>query len=133
MDGYGGTDPGPRNVTLDWQNPDVLVSPAADHGTSPNLKSPFALAHMRLQSGGWTRQVTVRELPASPTIAGVNMRLNWGGIRELHWHKECEWVFMLQGRARISAVDQEGRNFVDDVGVDDIWNFPKESRILSRD
>jgi oxalate decarboxylase len=57
-------------------------------------------------------------------MAGVNMRLNPGGIRELHWHKEAEWAIMLDGIARISAVDQEGRNFVDDVGVGDLWNFP---------
>lgn len=32
---------------------------------------------------------------------------------------------MLDGRARISAVDQDGRNFVDDVGVGDLWYFPE--------
>jgi oxalate decarboxylase len=52
------------------------------------------------------------------------MRLKPGGIRELHWHKEAEWAFMLAGRARITAVDAQGRNFVADVGVGDIWNFP---------
>jgi hypothetical protein len=35
---------------------------------------------MRLESGGWTRQVTVRELGISKVIAGVNMRLNTGGV-----------------------------------------------------
>ena len=68
--------------------------------------------------------MTVRELPISTTMAGVNMRLKPGGIRELHWHKEAEWAFMLAGRARVTAVDAQGRNFVDDVGVGDLWNFP---------
>src|SRR5947207_411991 len=31
---------------------------------------------------------------------------------------------MLNGCARISAIDQDGRNFLDDVGVGDLWNFP---------
>ena len=31
---------------------------------------------------------------------------------------------MLNGRARISAVDQDGCNFLDDVGTGDIWYFP---------
>jgi oxalate decarboxylase len=31
---------------------------------------------------------------------------------------------MLAGRARITAVDAEGRNFIDDVGEGDLWNFP---------
>ncbi|GLV59717.1 oxalate decarboxylase OxdC [Dictyobacter sp. S3.2.2.5] len=123
-DGMGGTDPGPRNVTLDRQNPDVLTPPETDSGTVPNLKFPFAMAHNRLQEGGWARQVTRRELPISTTLAGVNMRLNPGAIRELHWHKEAEWAYMLDGHARISAVDQDGRNFLADVGVGDLWNFP---------
>jgi oxalate decarboxylase len=61
--------------------------------------------------------VTIRELPVATELAGVNMRLKSGGIREMHWHKQAEWVFMLAGSARITAVDQEGRNFIDDVGV----------------
>jgi len=31
---------------------------------------------------------------------------------------------MLYGRARITAIDQDGHNFVDDVGVGDLWYFP---------
>src|SRR2546427_442200 len=123
--GYGGTDPGPRNIPRDRQNPDLLAPPSTDHGTLPNLRFSFADAHMRLETGGWTRQVTSRELGVSKSIAGVNMRLNAGGVRELHWHKAAEWAYMLYGRARITAVDQDGRNFVDDVGVGDLWYFPK--------
>jgi oxalate decarboxylase len=122
--GLGGTDPGPRNLGRDRQNPDVLVPPSTDHGTLPNLRFSFSDAHMRLESGGWTRQVTRRELGISTTIAGVDMRLNAGGVRELHWHKEAEWAYMLYGTARITAVDAQGRNFVDDVGVGDLWYFP---------
>src|SRR3981189_2745599 len=121
---HGGTDHGPRNLARDRQNPDLLVPPSTDSGTLPNLRFSFADAHMRLESGGWTRQVTVRELGVSKDITGVNMRLNAGGIRELHWHKAAEWAFMLYGKARITAVDVDGRYFVDDVGVGDLWFFP---------
>jgi oxalate decarboxylase len=68
--------------------------------------------------------VTVRELPIATELAGVNMRLLPGAVREMHWHKEAEWAYMLAGRARITAVDQDGRNFIDDVGEGDLWNFP---------
>ncbi len=115
---------GPRNIPLEMQNPDLLASPSTDAGTIPNLKFSFAAARNRLTNGGWAREVTVRELPIATTIAAVNMRLKPGGIRELHWHKEAEWAFMLAGRARVTAVDAHGRNFVDDVGVGDLWNFP---------
>jgi oxalate decarboxylase len=122
--GHGGTDPGPRNLVRDRQNPDMLVPPSTDHGTLPNLRFSFSDAHMRQEPGGWTRQVTVRELAISTNIAGVNMRLNRGGVRELHWHKAAEWAYMLYGKARITAIDAQGRNFVDDVGVGDLWYFP---------
>jgi oxalate decarboxylase len=122
--GHGGTDHGPRNLVRDRQNPDILVPPSTDHGTLPNLRLSFSDAHMRLETGGWTRQVTERELGISKNIAGVNMRLNRGGVRELHWHKAAEWAYMLYGNARITAIDAQGRNFVDDVGVGDLWYFP---------
>ena len=115
---------GPRNVPVERENPDVLDPPPTDSGTVPNLKFSFAAAHNRLLPGGWAREVTVRELPVAKELAGVNMRLKPGGVRELHWHKESEWAYMLAGRARITSVDQEGRNFIDDVGEGDLWNFP---------
>jgi oxalate decarboxylase len=122
--GHGGTDPGPRNLARDRQNPDLLVPPPTDHGTLPNLRFSFSDSHVRQETGGWTRQITVRELGISKEIAGVNMRLNAGGVRELHWHKAAEWAYMLYGTARITAIDAQGRNFIDDVGVGDLWYFP---------
>jgi oxalate decarboxylase len=122
--GRGGSDPGPRDVQRDLQNPDLLVPPPTDHGTLPNLRFSFSDAHVRLESGGWTRQVTMRELAISTPIAGVDMRLNAGGVRELHWHKAAEWAYMLYGQARITAIDPQGQAFVDDVGVGDLWYFP---------
>jgi oxalate decarboxylase len=122
--GRGGTDPGPRNLMRDRQNPDLLVPPSTDRGSLPNLRFSFSDAHMRLERAGWTRQVTRRELGVATALAGVNMRLNAGGVRELHWHKASEWAFMLHGKARITAIDSEGRQFVDDVGVGDLWFFP---------
>lgn len=121
---WGASILGPRNVSMERENPDILASPYTDHGTIPNLKFSFSAARNRLLTGGWAREVTVRELPVATTLAGVNMRLKPGGIREMHWHKEAEWAFMLAGRARITLVDAEGRNFIDDVGVGDLWNFP---------
>jgi len=122
--GHGGTDPGPRNLMRDGQNPDVLVPPSTDHGTLPNLRFSFSDASTGLFTGGWTRQVSVREFGIATTISGTNMRLNRGGVREMHWHKAAEWAYMLYGNARITAVDAQGRNFVDDVGVGDLWYFP---------
>jgi oxalate decarboxylase len=119
----GGTIMGPRNVPLERENPDLLASPDTDDGTIPNLKFSFSNARNRLLTGGWSREVTQRELPISTTLAGVDMRLKPGAIRELHWHKEAEWAYMLAGSARVTCIDPEGRNFIDDVNVGDLWNF----------
>jgi oxalate decarboxylase len=115
---------GPRNLPVEAENPSLLASPWTDSGTVPNLKFPYAAARNRILTGGWAREVTIRELPIAKDLAGVNMRLKPGGIRELHWHKEAEWAFMIAGRARITAVDAEGRNYIDDVGASDLWYFP---------
>ena len=122
--GIGATILGPRNVPVELQNPDVLVAPETDAGTVPNLEWAFALSHNRVLSGGWARETTTRELPISTEIAGVNMRLTPGGIRELHWHKEAEWAYVIAGGCRVSILDEEGRLFIDDVSVGDLWYFP---------
>jgi hypothetical protein len=88
---------GPRNRDRERQNPDLVRPPSTDHGTLPNLRWSFADSHIRIEEGGWTRQTTIRELPTSIELAGVNMRLDEGVIRELHWHKEAEWAYVLEG------------------------------------
>jgi oxalate decarboxylase len=118
------TQPGANNTALDAENPDSVWPPETDNGTVPPFKYSFALSRKRIESGGWTRQVTARELPISKTIAGVEMRLTAGGVRELHWHVSAEWAIMLYGNARITAVDQNSRSFVSDVSEGDLWLFP---------
>ena len=80
--------------------------------------------HRRVQDGGWARQLNVHDFPISTEIAGVNMSLTAGGIRELHWHAAAEWAIMLTGRCRLTAIDNEGRSYVQDVGEGDLWYFP---------
>ena len=120
----GRVDPRAAQLPLERENPDLLAAPAhrLRHGPEPQVllrRGAQPPAH-----GGWAREVTVRELPVATKLAGVNMRLKPGGVREMHWHKEAEWAYMLAGRARITAIDAEGRNFIDDVGEGDLWNFP---------
>jgi len=115
---------GPKNPGLEVQEPDSMYPPKTDAGGQPPFKYPFALAHKRIEAGGWTRQVTVRDFPLSKKMAGVEMRLISGGVRELHWHVGSEWAYMTYGSARITAVDQKGRAFIEDVKEGDLWLFP---------
>ncbi|KAL0566965.1 hypothetical protein V5O48_015029 [Marasmius crinis-equi] len=133
---------GPDNKFLDLQNPDLLAPPTTDHGTVGNAKWPFSLSKNRLQTGGWARQqngkkylilsagqvidssTTVNVMPIAKNLAGVNMRLEAGAIRELHWHRTSEWAYVIKGTTQISAVDQDGKNFVANVNPGDLWFFP---------
>src|SRR5271170_3083212 len=118
------SDPGPTNPGIDAANPDSNNPPPTDAGGVQTFKYPFSFAHKRLQEGGWSREVTQRELAISKTLAGVDMRLTAGGVRELHWHTAAEWAIMLYGTARITCIDIEGKSFVADVKENELWFFP---------
>ena len=100
-----GSSPLRPDEALDSKNSDSVTPPPTDHGDVKPFKYPFSFSHKRIQEGGWARQVTIADLPISTTIAGVDMRLTAGGIRELHWHTAGEWALMLYGNARITCLD----------------------------
>ena len=85
--GRGGSDLGPRNLARDQQNPDILVPPSTDRGSLPNLRFSFSDAHMRLETGGGSRQVTGREYGTAEAEAGGNMRLNVSEVGEHSWQR----------------------------------------------
>lgn len=123
--GQSASNPGPDNKPISAVQPDAEIPPPTDQGNGAQFWSTFSAQHRRVQPGGWARQVTVRDFPLSTTIAGVNMRLTPGGVRELHWHAAAEWAIMLDGNARITNLDDHGRMFITDVGPGDLWFFPQ--------
>ncbi|PYU16825.1 MAG: cupin [Acidobacteria bacterium] len=118
------SEPVQKNPALDAQNADSVNPPPTDAGGVPTFKYPFSIAHKRVHEGGWSREVTVRELAVSKSLAGVNMRLTAGGVRELHWHTAAEWAYMLYGTTRITCIDADGKSFVGDTKEGDLWYFP---------
>ncbi|KAM7213233.1 oxalate decarboxylase OxdC [Rhypophila decipiens] len=122
--GLGASVLGPWNKERSRTNPDLVRPPSTDHGNMANMRWSFADSHVRIEEGGWTRQTTVRELGTSVELAAVNMRLDKGAIRELHWHKEAEWAYVLEGSVRVTALDYEGGNFIGDTNKGDLWYFP---------
>ncbi|TEB19420.1 oxalate decarboxylase [Coprinellus micaceus] len=111
----GATIIGPNNPNIAQQNPDLLAPPTTDHGSVPNIKWPMSLSHNRLATGGWAREQNTDVMPIATEMAGVNMRLKPGAIRELHWHKTAEWAYVLKGTTQVTSVDQDGRNFISTV------------------
>ncbi|KAK7542180.1 oxalate decarboxylase [Phyllosticta citribraziliensis] len=122
----GGTDPGPRTPALDKLFSDRLAPPGTDHGDVGNAQWSLALSKVKQgkKNAGWSRQQNVDVLPDATAMAGVDMRLEPNGYRELHWHVASEWALMLNGSARVQAVQEDGKTFVDDVSAGDVWFFP---------
>jgi oxalate decarboxylase len=118
------TDPGPQSQAIASQFPSAASPPPTDIGGMPMVWASFNNAPRRIQDGGWARQVTQADFAISETIAGVNMRLTAGGIRELHWHLAAEWAFMTYGNCRVTVLDPSGRPYVADVKEGDVWYFP---------
>ncbi|THH26987.1 hypothetical protein EUX98_g7192 [Antrodiella citrinella] len=121
---FGASVLGPQNVPLVKQNPDLLAPPTTDSGSVGNAKWPFSLSHNRLQTGGWARQENIDVMPFATSMAGVNMRLEAGAIRELHWHKTAEWAYILKGSVQVTAINADGQNYLATVSEGDLWYFP---------
>src|SRR5436853_2238611 len=121
---HSSSNPGQENRALLAENPNSNTPPPTDNGDVGPIWYSFDLTKKRIQEGGWTHQVTQRELPTSKDLAGVNMRLTAGSFRELHWHTADEWAIMLDGNARVTVMNPDGTMFIDDVSKGDLWLFP---------
>ena len=119
-----GMDPGPQNPAIAGQFPQAFSPPATDVGDLPQFWASFNNAPRRIQAGGWARQVTQSDFQVATEISGVNMRLDAGGVRELHWHQAAEWAFMSYGSCRVTVLDPAGHAYVADVQAGDLWYFP---------
>jgi oxalate decarboxylase len=122
--GTGPGFPGPRNPGLESQFPSFAATPSTDVSGLPLFWASFNVAHPRVQDGGWAREVTQKDFAISKDIAGVNMRLQAGAIRELHWHQQAEWAVVTNGVTRITVLDELGRPQVADVPAGALWYIP---------
>lgn len=69
-------------------------------------------SRLGIDSAGWARQENTNVMPDATEMAGVDMRLEPGGYRELHWHVAAEWSLVLNGSCRIQVrVPSWGKSF----------------------
>lgn len=80
------THPGGTNHALDLQNPDNLGRQSTDGGRVKSLKWSFSEGKTNIYNGGWVREQVITDLPQSHDIAGAQLHLKKGALRELHWH-----------------------------------------------
>src|SRR5262249_29189550 len=107
----------------------ALGAAEADEGAKEKLP-PFRVSLIgqkaRVLPGGTAREVSAIKFPVAKSIAGVLMTLKPGGLRELHCHANAaEWAYMIQGHARTTVYDPQGREETNDFGHGDVWYFPR--------
>ncbi|USW54963.1 Putative rmlC-like cupin domain superfamily, rmlC-like jelly roll protein [Septoria linicola] len=82
-------------------------------------------------TGGTNRGIDIHNpsnLGQESTDAGVVPNLKWrfsDSKTRLLKGGWAEWGFVYSGRIGVSAVDEDGRNSYDVLGVGDVWYFPK--------
>jgi oxalate decarboxylase len=75
---------------------------------------------------GTAREVNTSNFPLSQSIAGVLMRLQPGGLRELHWHGiAAEWAYVINGHVMTTIVSPDGTVQKNEFGPGDTWFFPR--------
>ena len=139
----GATILGPRDPARESESPDLLRPPDTDHGAIPNLRYSFSDTHMKMRKGGWSREVTARELPVSKTgdtvriadmrnfvvssdIAAALVEVEPGHIREIHWHPNAdEWQFYIAGKARMTVFAAQANSRTFDFQAGDVGAVPK--------
>jgi oxalate decarboxylase len=100
--------------------------PLLDGDELPTFRFTLEKSEAKVNGGNSAREATVKQLPISKGMAGVSMRLEPGGMRELHWHATAaEWAFVIEGRCRTTVIDPEGRGETNDFDPGDIWYFPR--------
>src|SRR5262245_1973358 len=71
--------------------------PQATAEALPSFRFPLGEQKPVTYEGGYFREASVLEFPASENIAGVLVNLAPDGIRELHWHANAtEWAYVIR-------------------------------------
>jgi oxalate decarboxylase len=91
----------------------------------PNFRYHMESQAGHVTKGGSAREATVRQLPISTGLAGVSMRLNPGGLRELHWRPHAnEWLYLVHGKVRVTVFGSKGRSRTEEFCPGDAGYIP---------
>ena len=98
----------------------------ARHAPLENFKYDIESSKGWFGPGGSAKEANIEEFPISQSMAGVSMRLQPGGLRELHWHAvAAEWAYVIKGNVRATVIAPNGQAESADFAPGDVWYFPK--------
>ncbi|KAJ7185741.1 RmlC-like cupin domain-containing protein [Mycena filopes] len=93
-------------------------NPESDMVVPNNTPEPYTFALSKVpgikKPGGSVKVVDSRTFEVSKTISAVEVTVEVGGMRSLHWHPtEPEWTFYISGQARVTvfAASSKARTF----------------------
>jgi len=95
-----------------------------DHCDAVHNWYSFDLVKDRVQEGGWTHNVTERELLSARGVIGVKVQLRVGAYHELHCNTTDQWAYLLHGNVRVTIMDANGTIFIGDVSEGDLSVLP---------
>jgi oxalate decarboxylase len=98
--------------------------PPIDHCDAVPIWYAFDLVKDRIEEGGWTHNVTERELLSPKGVIGIKVRLKAGTYHELHCHTTDRWAYLLHGNVRVTIMDANGTIFICDVSEGDLSVLP---------
>ncbi|KAH0835871.1 RmlC-like cupin domain-containing protein [Lanmaoa asiatica] len=104
---------------------DLYSDMVVPNNTPLNYTFPSSKLSATQAPGGSYKIVDTQLFPASTTICSVEVTVEVGGLRELHWHPtEPEWTFFLNGTARITAYASSTNAQTFDFQAGDIAYIP---------
>ncbi len=104
----------------------LVVAGEQAEAALPSFRYALEASQGKVLPGGWAKEASVREFPASTGLAGVSMVLKPGALRELHWHANAaEWAYVLRGRCRTTVIGPDRTTETNDFGPGDVWYFPR--------
>jgi oxalate decarboxylase len=76
--------------------------------------------------GGDIRMVGAAEFPISTTLTGALLNLEPAGLREMHWHPNCdEWFLVLEGRLEMTLFASLGTARTETFEAGDVGFAPQ--------
>ena len=76
-------------------------------------KYGFAAQEWMQYPGGLYKASSTANFPASENLSGALVKLNPGGMREMHWHNPNEWGFVVNGTCRATLVNPGATHMVE--------------------
>ncbi|GJE89104.1 bicupin oxalate decarboxylase/oxidase [Phanerochaete sordida] len=119
--------------------PSTKAPPPLGHADAEAVRSPqgsiapshyvFRLAQQNATvapgGGGWLKvQDSVTNFPVSKDIASALVFVEPNGLREMHWHNNDEWLYIISGTARATAFAGSSSSRTFDFQPGDTAVFP---------